>query len=62
MKVMLNGEPAEVATALAEQYWPRFSGDQLPQTLTGIAVSTADKLDTIAGIFSIGQKPFRKAS
>ncbi len=52
-----DGEPAEVAAALAEQYWPRFSGDQLPQTPTGIAVSMADKLDTIAGIFSIGQKP-----
>ena len=42
---------------MAEQYWPRFSGDQLPESLTGIAVSMADKLDTIAGIFSIGQKP-----
>ena len=52
-----DGEPAEVASALEEQYWPRFSGDQLPQTPTGIAVSVADKLDTIAGIFSIGQKP-----
>lgn len=53
----LDGEAAEVATALEEQYWPRFSGDQLPQTRTGIAVSIADKLDTLAGIFSIGQKP-----
>lgn len=53
----LDGETAEVTTALEEQYWPRFSGDQLPQTKTGIAVSIADKLDTIAGIFSIGQKP-----
>lgn len=52
-----DGEPGEVAAALAEQYWPRFSGDQLPESLTGIAVSMADKLDTIAGIFSIGQKP-----
>ena len=53
----LDGETAEVAAALEEQYWPRFSGDQLPQTKNGIAVSIADKLDTIAGIFSIGQKP-----
>jgi glycyl-tRNA synthetase beta chain len=52
-----DGENAEVATALAEQYWPRFAGDRLPATKTGIAVSIADKLDTIAGIFSIGQKP-----
>jgi len=52
-----DGESAAVATALEEQYWPRFSGDQLPQSRTGIALSIADKLDTIAGIFSIGQKP-----
>ena len=52
-----DGEAADVAAALEEQYRPRFSGDQLPQTPTGIAVSVADKLDTIAGIFSIGQKP-----
>jgi glycyl-tRNA synthetase beta chain len=52
-----DGETAEVATALQEQYWPRFSGDALPATATGIALSMADKLDTIAGIFSIGQKP-----
>ncbi len=52
-----DGESADVATALEEQYWPRFSGDQLPRTRTGIALSIADKLDTITGIFSIGQKP-----
>lgn len=52
-----DGEPAEIATALQEQYWPRFSGDALPATVTGIALSMADKLDTIAGIFTIGQKP-----
>lgn len=52
-----DGEPDEVAAALEEQYWPRFSGDQLPVGRVGIAVSMADKLDTIAGIFSIGQKP-----
>ncbi|HEY5810050.1 MAG TPA: glycine--tRNA ligase subunit beta [Povalibacter sp.] len=52
-----DGEAAEVATAIEEHYWPRFSGDQLPTTQTGVTVSMADKLDTIAGIFSIGQKP-----
>ncbi len=50
-------EPAEVCSALEEQYLPRFAGDRLPDTRTGIALSIADKLDTIAGIFSIGQKP-----
>lgn len=52
-----DGENAEVATALEEQYWPRFAGDKLPSTKTGISLSIADRLDTIAGIFSIGQKP-----
>jgi glycyl-tRNA synthetase beta chain len=52
-----DGEAAEVAIALEEQYWPRYSGDQLPVTRTGLALALADKLDTIAGVFSIGQKP-----
>lgn len=52
-----DSEDPEVATALEEQYWPRFAGDKLPATKTGIALSIADRLDTIAGIFSIGQKP-----
>jgi glycyl-tRNA synthetase beta chain len=53
----LDGEPSEVSTALEEQYWPRFAGDRVAQTRTGIALSLADKLDTLAGIFAIGQKP-----
>jgi glycyl-tRNA synthetase beta chain len=52
-----DGEDAEVASALEEQYWPRFAGDKLPTTKTGMALSIADKLDTLAGIFCIGQKP-----
>jgi glycyl-tRNA synthetase beta chain len=52
-----DGEPAEVCTALEEQYWPRFAGDGIPETRTGIALALADKLDTLAGIFAIGQKP-----
>ncbi|MEW8625893.1 MAG: glycine--tRNA ligase subunit beta [Candidatus Thiodiazotropha sp.] len=52
-----DGEPEELAQALDEFYMPRFSGDQLPQTATGIAVSLAEKLDTLVGIFGIGQKP-----
>lgn len=50
-------EPSEVCVALEEQYLPRFAGDRLPDSRVGIAVSIADKLDTIAGIFAIGQKP-----
>jgi glycyl-tRNA synthetase beta chain len=52
-----DGEPAEVCEALDEQYRPRFAGDQLPATRTGMALAIADKLDTLAGIFAIGQKP-----
>ena len=52
-----DGEPAEVCEALQEQYLPRFAGDTLPATRTGMAVAIADKLDTITGIFATGQKP-----
>jgi glycyl-tRNA synthetase beta chain len=52
-----SGEDAEVCSALEEQYRPRFAGDELPRTMTGIALALADKLDTLAGIFAIGQKP-----
>ena len=46
-----------MAEALGEQYLPRFAGDELPATRTGMALSIADKLDTIAGIYATGQKP-----
>jgi glycyl-tRNA synthetase beta chain len=52
-----DGEPAEVALALDEQYWPRFAGDRLPETATGQALAIADRLDTLVGIFAIGQPP-----
>jgi glycyl-tRNA synthetase beta chain len=52
-----DGEPAEVAKALDEQYQPRFAGDALPSTKTGAAVAIADKLDTLVGIFGINQPP-----
>src|SRR5690606_561753 len=52
-----DGEDAEVAQALYEQYLPRFAGDELPATKTGQALAIADKLDTVCGIFAIGQKP-----
>lgn len=52
-----DGEPAEVASAIREHYLPRGAGDELPSTPSGIAVALADKLDTLAGIFGIGQKP-----
>jgi glycyl-tRNA synthetase beta chain len=52
-----DGEPRDVCAALEEQYWPRYAGDALPATRTGMALSLADRLDTLAGIFAIGQKP-----
>ncbi|MCC7198783.1 MAG: glycine--tRNA ligase subunit beta [Gammaproteobacteria bacterium] len=53
----LDGEAADVATAMEEQYRPRFAGDALPATGVGLALALADKLDTLVGIFAIGQKP-----
>ncbi len=52
-----DGEPDQVAAALAEQYLPRFAGDLLPATNAGLSLAVADKLDTLVGIFAIGQKP-----
>jgi glycyl-tRNA synthetase beta chain len=52
-----DGEPADVAQAIDEHYMPRGAGGALPATGAGTAVALADKLDTLAGIFAIGQKP-----
>ncbi len=52
-----DGEHSDVCQAQFEQYLPRFAGDQLPESLTGCCVSLADKLDTLVGIFGIGQPP-----
>ncbi|AEX20519.1 glycine--tRNA ligase subunit beta [Vibrio sp. EJY3] len=52
-----DGEDEQVALALYEQYMPRFAGDVLPSTSISSAVAMADKLDTIVGIFGIGQAP-----
>ena len=52
-----DGEPGEVATAIEEQYLPRFAGDALPRTPAGQLLSVADRLDTLAGIFALGKRP-----
>lgn len=52
-----DGEPAAVANAIAEHYQPRFAGDQLPEGPVACAVALADKLETLAGLFGIGQLP-----
>lgn len=52
-----DGESAEVAEAIAEHYLPRFAGDELPVGGVAQSVALADKLDTVAGMFEIGQLP-----
>lgn len=52
-----DGEPEAVAVAIEEQYLPRHAGDRLPATPIGMALSVADRLDTLAGIFALGKKP-----
>lgn len=52
-----DGEDPRVAAAIRDHYLPRGAGDALPADPVGVAVALADKLDTLAGIFGIGQKP-----
>jgi glycyl-tRNA synthetase beta chain len=52
-----DGEHADVALAIEEQYLPRFAGDKLPTSSTGYILSLAEKLDTLVGIFGIGKLP-----
>jgi glycyl-tRNA synthetase beta chain len=54
---LADGETAEVAAAIEDHYRPRFAGDVLPEGPVAIALALADKLDTLAGMFSLGQKP-----
>ena len=54
---LADGEPEVVAAAIGEHYRPRFAGDELPVTDVGQILAVADKLDTLAGVFSIGKKP-----
>jgi glycyl-tRNA synthetase beta chain len=53
----LAGEADEVALAIDEQYMPRGASDDTPTTSTGQIISISDKIDTLVGIFAIGQKP-----
>ncbi len=52
-----DGEEPDVAAAIAQQYWPKFAGDRLPESPTACALGMADRLDTLVGIFGIGQPP-----
>jgi len=52
-----DGEHADVCAAMVEQYMPAFAGDQLPATATGTAIALADRLDSLVGLFGLGQIP-----
>ena len=52
-----SGETPQVAQAVGQHYQPRFAGDALPDTTVGKLVALADKLDTICGLFAVGQGP-----
>lgn len=52
-----QGEPEPIANALAEHYLPKFASDKLPASDIGLCVALADRLDTLVGIFGIGQQP-----
>ena len=54
---LADGEDPDVAAALEDQYRPRFARDSLPESDTGAVLAVADKLDTIVGIFAVGQAP-----
>jgi len=52
-----EGWDDDVAFAIEDHYRPRFSGDALPRSQVGVVVALADKLETLVGLFSIGEKP-----
>ncbi len=52
-----SGEHERVAQAIADHYRPRFAGDEPPADLVGRMVAVADKVDTICGLFAVGQAP-----
>jgi glycyl-tRNA synthetase beta chain len=52
-----DGEPADVAQAIEDHYRPRFADDALPSSAVGTCVALGDKLETLVGLFGIGEKP-----
>ena len=52
-----DGLTGDVADAIEDHYKPRFAGDALPRSAVGLTVALADKLETLCGLFSIGEKP-----
>ena len=54
---LADGESGAIADAISEHYAPRFAGDELPQSVDGRILAIADRLDTLAGVFTLGKKP-----
>jgi glycyl-tRNA synthetase beta chain len=52
-----DGLPDDIACAIEDHYKPRFAGDELPRSQVGLCVALADKLETLVGLFGIGEKP-----
>ena len=52
-----DGLPVEIAQAIEDHYKPRFAGDELPRNTVGVVVALADKLETLVGMFGIGNLP-----
>ena len=52
-----DGLPAAVAEAIEDHYKPRFAGDSLPRGTVGVIVALADKLESLVGLFGVGQQP-----
>jgi glycyl-tRNA synthetase beta chain len=52
-----DSEPAAVSIAIREHYYPRFAGDTLPEGATSLCVALADKLESLVGLFGVGEKP-----
>ena len=52
-----DGEVPAVSAAIREHYYPRFAGDALPEGATALCVALADKLETLVGLFGVGEKP-----
>ena len=52
-----EGKPEDIAYAIEDHYKPRFAGDELPRSMVGVCVALADKIETLTGLFGIGQTP-----
>lgn len=53
----LDGEPKVIGECVEQHYWPKFAGDQLPESKEAQAVALADKLDSLVGIYGAGEVP-----